>query len=115
VSLVHLVLLHVDGSTNPLGVSSNTDMVAFYPYFVIKDIFGFFFILSSLFVYFVFFDPNVLNHPDNYIRADSLATPSHIVPEWYYLVFYAILRAVPHKLGGVLCMFGAILLLFVIP
>jgi ubiquinol-cytochrome c reductase cytochrome b subunit len=68
-----------------------------------------------LFAYFVFYHPNFLGHPDNYIEADPLKTPAHIVPEWYYLPFYAILRAIPSKLGGVIAMFGAIAVLFVLP
>ncbi len=114
--MLHLVSLHTAGSNNPSGVEikSKKDIIPFHPYFTIKDMVGFalFFIIFS---YFLFFYPNSLGHPDNYIPANPLVTPSHIVPEWYFLPFYAILRAVPDKLGGVLMMFGAILVLFALP
>jgi len=80
-SLTHIAVLHEKGSTNPLGLYSKLDKIAFYPYFYVKDMFGFFFILGSLFTYFLFFDPNILGHPDNYQRANSVVTPAHIVPE----------------------------------
>lgn len=113
-SLVHLALLHKDGSNNPLGIDSAVDKVPFYPYFVLKDLYA----LSIYFIVFgflVYFYPNLLGHPDNYIPADPLHTPAHIVPEWYFLPFYAILRSIPNKLGGVLAMFGSLLILFLIP
>lgn len=114
--VIHLVALHTHGSNNPTGVEAKTkkDTIPFHPYYTVKDFvgFGFFFIL---FFYFVFFAPNTLGHPDNYIPANPLVTPEHIVPEWYFLPFYAMLRAVPDKLGGVLVMFGSILILFVLP
>lgn len=116
VVMLHLVSLHKVGSNNPSGVEikSKKDIIPFHPYFTIKDIVGFiaFFII---FGYFLFFYPNSMGHPDNYIPADPLVTPAHIVPEWYFLPFYAILRAVPDKLGGVLMMFGAIAILFALP
>ena len=114
--LLHLVALHQTGSNNPSGVpmKSKKDAISFHPYFTVKDLVGFvaFFLV---FGYFLFFYPNALGHPDNYIPANPMVTPPHIVPEWYFLPFYAILRAVPDKLGGVLMMFGAILLLFFLP
>jgi quinol-cytochrome oxidoreductase complex cytochrome b subunit len=113
-TLMHLSLLHVDGSTNPLAVSGVYDFIPFYPYFLVKDVFGFL-VFLALFSYLVFFDPNLLGHPDNYIRANPLVTPSHIVPEWYFLPFYAILRAVPSKLGGVIAMAASIGILFLMP
>ena len=115
ITLLHLILLHEKGSTNPLGVCSKLDIVRFYPYFVIKDIFGFLAIVSPLFIFTVFGYPNLLGHADNYIVANSLVTPKHIVPEWYFLPFYAILRSIPDKLAGVLAMFFAILILFLLP
>ncbi|MDX5366877.1 MAG: cytochrome b/b6, partial [Alphaproteobacteria bacterium] len=97
------------------------DTVPFTPYATMKDAFGLA-IFMILFAYFVFFNPNALGEPDNYIEANPLSTPAHIVPEWYLLPFYAILRAVTFdigpidsKLGGVIAMFGAIAILFVLP
>ncbi len=116
VVMLHLVSLHTVGSNNPSGVEikSKKDIIPFHPYFTIKDMLGFV-VFFLIFGYFLFFHPNSLGHPDNYIPANPLVTPSHIVPEWYFLPFYAILRAVPDKLGGVLMMFGAILVLFALP
>lgn len=113
-SLLHLALLHKDGSNNPLGISSASDKIPFYPYFVIKDTFAFFSFLL-IFILFVFYFPNVLGHPDNYIPADSLHTPAHIVPEWYFLPFYAILRAIPDKLYGVILMIFSIVFIALFP
>lgn len=110
----HLVLLHKEGSSNPLGVVTKQNNLSFYPYFYVKDLFGFI-LLVVFFCFFVFFFPNILGHSDNYIIANPMVTPAHIVPEWYFLPFYAILRSVPHKLGGVLAMFGAILCLVFLP
>ena len=114
VVILHIALLHQHGSSNPLGICTKLDSVSFYPYFVIKDIFGLM-IFLTFFGIIVFFYPNVLGHPDNYIPANALVTPAHIVPEWYFLPFYAILRAIPDKLGGVLCMGAAIAILFILP
>lgn len=116
VVILHIWALHIPGSNNPLGidVKGPQDQVPFHPYYTAKDAFG----LSAfmlVFAFFVFYAPNVLGHPDNYIEADPMVTPPHIVPEWYYLPFYAILRAIPDKLGGVIAMFGAILILFAMP
>lgn len=112
--ILHLFFLHSAGSSNPLGVESEWDRIPFFPYFYIKDLLSFLF-LGLLFSSLVFFWPNLLGHPDNYIPADPLVTPPHIVPEWYFLPFYAILRSIPDKLGGVLCMFAAILSLALLP
>lgn len=114
--LIHLVTLHTAGSNNPTGVEIKTkkDIIPFHPYFTIKDMVGFV-VFFLIFGYFLFFYPNALGHPDNYIPANPMVTPAHIVPEWYFLPFYAILRAVPDKLGGVSMMFGAIALLFALP
>ena len=113
-SLVHLALLHKDGSNNPLGVDTSIDKIPFYPYFLAKDVFAFF-IFASVFGIFVLYFPNAMGHPDNYIPADPMLTPAHIVPEWYFLPFYAILRSIPDKLGGVAAMGGALVILFFIP
>jgi quinol-cytochrome oxidoreductase complex cytochrome b subunit len=109
-------LLHSEGvgSGNPLGVDSNRDRVPFYPYFYVKDRLGF---IGRMRVYslFVFFEPNRLGHPDNYIMANPMVTPPHIVPEWYFRIFYAILRSIPHKLRGVVAMLAAILRRMALP
>lgn len=104
------------GSGNPTGidVKSEKETIPFHPYYTVKDFVGFG-IFFLLFAYFVFYEPNVLGHPDNYIPANPLSTPAHIVPEWYFLPFYAILRSIPSKLGGVIAMFGSILILFALP
>ena len=116
VILLHIVALHRFGSNNPLGIDikSDKDMIPFHPYNTIKDFFGLS-VFLAIFCVFVFFLPNFLGHPDNYVPADPLSTPAHIVPEWYLSPFYAILRAVPDKLLGVLAMFGAIGILFILP
>jgi ubiquinol-cytochrome c reductase cytochrome b subunit len=113
---LHVVALHVHGSNNPTGidVKGPQDTVPFHPYYTMKDGFGVM-VFLIIFAGFVFFAPDYLGHPDNYIPADPLVTPAHIVPEWYFLPFYAILRAIPDKLGGVLAMFGAIAVLFILP
>jgi quinol-cytochrome oxidoreductase complex cytochrome b subunit len=112
--LAHLAVLHQNGSNNPLGVNSGIDKIPFYPYFIIKDLFSW--VVAFIFYFgFVFFAPNYLGHTDNYIEANAMVTPAHIVPEWYFLPFYAILRSIPHKLGGVIAMFAALLVLFLLP
>ena len=116
VVILHIVALHRFGSNNPLGidVSGKQDTLPFHPYYTSKELFGAV-VFLTIFASAVFFYPNYLGHPDNYIPANPLQTPAHIVPEWYFLPFYAILRAIPDKLGGVLFMFGAIAVLFVLP
>jgi len=116
VVVLHIVALHRFGSNNPIGINSKgpQDTISFHPYYTIKDIVGIAMFLLLLAMA-VFFFPNAMGHPDNYIPANPMQTPAHIVPEWYFLPFYAILRAVPDKLGGVLMMFGAIAVLFVLP
>ncbi|MFZ5719351.1 MAG: cytochrome b [Pseudomonadota bacterium] len=114
--VLHIWALHVPGNNNPTGVNvkSKEDTVPFHPYYTVKDGFAIA-VFLLLYASFVFYNPNILGHADNYIPANPLVTPAHIVPEWYFLPFYAILRAVPDKLGGVLLMFGAIATLFVLP
>jgi quinol-cytochrome oxidoreductase complex cytochrome b subunit len=114
VTLIHLALLHKVGSSSPIGSDTGVDDVPFYPYYVSKDLFAFS-VYLLVFGVFVFYFPNVLNHPDNYIPADPLHTPAHVVPEWYFLPYYAILRSVPHKAGGIIAMLGSLLVLFLIP
>jgi ubiquinol-cytochrome c reductase cytochrome b subunit len=131
---LHVVAVHITGSTNPTGVDVQTprDTVSFHPYFTAKDSVGLV-VFLIVFAFFVFFAPNFFGEPDNYIKANSLVTPPHIVPEWYFLPFYAILRAVPDnfiggwltnwagftfisaKLAGVIAMFWSILILFFLP
>ena len=112
---MHLIAYHETvGSGNPLGISSNYDRLPFAPYYIFKDlitIFLFFFVLSL----FVFFMPNVLGDSENYVMANPMQTPPAIVPEWYLLPFYAILRSIPNKLLGVIAMFSAILIILVMP
>ncbi|MDP3906167.1 cytochrome b/b6 [Novosphingobium sp.] len=123
VVILHIWALHINGSTNPTGVEVKTksDTVSFHPYYTAKDgwTVGLFMLIYSAFVFFM---PNALGHPDNYIPANPMQTPAHIVPEWYFWPFYAILRAftvdfliVPAKLMGVLAMFSAILVWFFLP
>lgn len=114
--ILHVWALHTTGSNNPTGVEikSKQDSIPFHPYYTVKDLFGLA-IFMIVFAGFLFYAPNYMGHPDNYIPANPLVTPAHIVPEWYFLPFYAILRAVPDKLGGVLLMFGAIAVLFALP
>jgi ubiquinol-cytochrome c reductase cytochrome b subunit len=111
---VHLLFLHESLSTNPLGVWFITDKVPLYPYYFLKDLLGviLFFIF---FACFLFFMPNLLGHPDNYIMANPMVTPPHIVPEWYFLPFYAILRSIPDKLAGVCALLFAIIALYLLP
>jgi len=113
-AFAHLIALHVHGSNNPNGVTSSGDRYAMHPYFIFKDLvtfFTFFLVLSII----VFFYPNLLGHSDNYIPADPMVTPASIVPEWYLLPFYAILRSIPNKLLGVVAMFGSLFILLILP
>ncbi len=116
VVILHIWALNRFGSNNPSGieVKSSQDTIPFHPYYTVKDAFGFG-IFFMVFAWFVFFSPNSLGHPDNYTPANPMVTPPHIVPEWYFLPFYAILRAIPDKLGGVCAMFGSILIMFALP
>jgi quinol-cytochrome oxidoreductase complex cytochrome b subunit len=116
VVVLHLVALHIHGSNNPLGIDRKgpQDSIPFHPYYTVKDLYG----LGVFLIFFaaiVFFVPNMLGESINYVPADPLVTPAHIVPEWYFLPYYAILRAVPDKLLGVIAMFASILILFVLP
>ncbi len=113
---VHVWALHTVKSNNPTGVDPKgpQDVLPFHPYYTIKDMFGVG-VLLIFWMAFVFWAPNYFGHPDNYIPANPMVTPPHIVPEWYFLPFYAILRAIPDKLGGVIAMFAAIIVLFFIP
>jgi ubiquinol-cytochrome c reductase cytochrome b subunit len=113
--MLHIAALHQEGSSNPLGLhGKDIDKVDFYPYFYVKDLFGFI-CFTVFFSYFLFFNPNVLGHPDNYIAANPMVTPAHIVPEWYFLPYYAILRSIPDKLGGVIAMGLSLVTLALLP
>jgi ubiquinol-cytochrome c reductase cytochrome b/c1 subunit len=112
--ILHILFLHEVTSTNPLGVFLEHDKIIFNPYYIIKDWYGIL-IFLFFFIIVVFFYPNYLGHPDNYIMANSLVTPAHIVPEWYFLPFYAILRSIPNKLGGILILAIALLVLVFLP
>lgn len=115
-ALLHIYILHKYGSNNPVGMDLPAERakLPFYPYFYVKDLLG----LILFFIFyltFVFYYPNVLGHSDNYIEANPMVTPAHIVPEWYFLPYYAILRSIPDKLGGVICMGAAIVILLLLP
>ena len=115
--ILHVWALHVPGNNNPEGINvvqGSQDTVPFHPHYVVKDMFALV-VFLVVFAGFVFFVPNLLGHTDNYIQANPLQTPEHIVPEWYFLPFYAILRSVPDKLGGVILMVSAIAILAFLP
>lgn len=116
VVVLHVWALHVTGQNNPAGIpiKSGKDAVPFTPYATVKDVFATC-VFMILFAWFLFYQPNYLGHADNYIPANPAVTPAHIVPEWYFLPFYAILRAVPSKLGGVILMFSAVIILAFAP
>lgn len=113
-AMLHITLLHHWGSNSPLGIGAKLDNRRFTPYFFVKD-FSFTFFFALFAGYFIFFMPNVLGHPDNYIPANPLVTPEHIVPEWYFLPFYAILRALPDKLLGVCALGLSLIVLLFLP
>jgi quinol-cytochrome oxidoreductase complex cytochrome b subunit len=112
--IIHILTLHQVGSNNPLGISSFVDSTYFSPYYIVKDIFGILLYLI-FFIIFIFFFPQILGHPDNYIFANPMVTPTHIVPEWYFLVQYAILRSIPSKLLGVIALLMSIIILMTLP
>nr|Q3L2T5.1 RecName: Full=Cytochrome b; AltName: Full=Complex III subunit 3; AltName: Full=Complex III subunit III; AltName: Full=Cytochrome b-c1 complex subunit 3; AltName: Full=Ubiquinol-cytochrome-c reductase complex cytochrome b subunit [Isothrix sinnamariensis]AAW70087.1 cytochrome b [Isothrix sinnamariensis] len=112
--MIHLLFLHETGSNNPSGLNSDSDKIPFHPYYSIKDILGFMFMLLLLLAL-VLFSPDLLGDPDNYTPANPLNTPPHIKPEWYFLFAYAILRSIPNKLGGVLALVFSILILMLFP
>jgi ubiquinol-cytochrome c reductase cytochrome b/c1 subunit len=115
--VLHIWALHVPGNNNPIGIDvkkPSKDTVPFHPYIVIKDAFALL-MFTIVFAFFVFYSPNILGHADNYIEANPMVTPAHIVPEWYLLPFYAILRSVPDKLMGVVAMLSAIFILAALP
>lgn len=113
-TIIHLLFLHQTGSNNPLGINRNIDKIPFHPYFSFKDIFGFIIIIIIL-TLLTLIAPYELGDPDNFIPANPLVTPPHIQPEWYFLFAYAILRAIPNKLGGVIALVLSIAILFILP
>lgn len=114
ISALHLLFLHQTGSNNPLGLNSNSDKIPFHIYYSTKDTVGFLILFLTL-TAISLFTPNILGDPENFIPANPLVTPVHIKPEWYFLWLYAILRSIPNKLGGVVAIFGALLVLFLVP
>nr|UGK73280.1 cytochrome b [Cicadellidae sp. 'Neodcortus squaras'] len=113
-TIIHLFFLHQTGSSNPLGLNSNSDKVPFHPFFSIKDIMGFC-IIMTIFMMLVLMEPYKLSDPDNFTPANPMVTPIHIQPEWYFLFAYAILRSIPNKLGGVIALFLSIIILMIKP
>jgi len=110
----HLVFLHQTGSSNPLGINSDRDRIPFHNYYSRKDATGFLIALTG-FILIILFLPRLLTDPENFLLANPLVTPIHTKPEWYFLWVYAILRSIPNKLGGVLALFIALLILFILP
>nr|UYK52103.1 cytochrome b [Leptocimbex sp. CSCS-Hym-MC0166] len=113
-TMIHLMALHTTGSSNPLGTNSDMDKVPFHPYFTFKDIIGFI-VMITILMMLILISPNYLGDPDNFIKANSMLTPMHIKPEWYFLFAYAILRSIPNKLGGVIALLMSILILMILP
>lgn len=114
VVILHILFLHQTGSNNPLGIECNSDRVPFHIYYSVKDILGYL-IAIFIFIIIILFTPNLITDPENFLLANPLVTPVHIKPEWYFLWVYAILRSIPNKLGGVLALFAALLILFILP
>lgn len=114
VAIIHIIFLHQTGSNNPLGINPDRDRIPFHSYYSIKDALGYT-IALSLFLIITLFTPDLLTDPENFIVANPLVTPIHIKPEWYFLWVYAILRSIPNKLGGVVALFAALLILFTLP
>lgn len=113
-AILHLMTLHVNGSSNPLGISSNADRIPMHPYYMFKDLITIFLFFLAMAII-VFYMPNVMGHSDNYIPANPMQTPPSIVPEWYLLPYYAILRSIPNKLLGVIAMLMSLLILLAMP
>ena len=111
---LHLIFLHKTGRSNPIGLSINFNKISFYPYFIIKDLYGIIFIFFIILII-CFLNPYLISDPENFIKANSIITPIHIQPEWYFLFAYAILRSIPNKLGGVIALLISILILYFLP
>jgi len=114
IAVIHLLFLHQTGSNNPLGIKCDQDRVPFHLYYSVKDVLGYI-IALLIFIRVILFIPNYLTDPENFLLANPLVTPVHIKPEWYFLWVYAILRSIPNKLGGVVALFMAIIILFILP
>nr|YP_010614720.1 cytochrome b [Enchytraeus irregularis]WAS35295.1 cytochrome b [Enchytraeus irregularis] len=114
VAIIHMMFLHQTGSNNPIGINPDSDRIPFHSYYSIKDALGYTMALS-LFLLITLFAPDMLTDPENFMVANPLVTPIHIKPEWYFLWVYAILRSIPNKLGGVVALFAALLILFTLP
>nr|AKS04347.1 cytochrome b [Parasagitta elegans] len=111
---LHIFLLHTTGSNNPIGLNSTSDKIPFHWYYSVKDVLGFV-VLLTFFVALLLFAPNMLGEPDNFIAANPMSTPAHIMPEWYFLFSYCALRSIPNKLGGVAALFSSLLVLLLLP
>lgn len=114
VVILHILFLHQTGSNNPLGLECNSDRVPFHIYYSVKDALGYI-IAIFIFILIILFTPNLMTDPENFLLARPIVTPVHIKPEWYFLWVYAILRSIPNKLGGVIALFAALLILFILP
>jgi ubiquinol-cytochrome c reductase cytochrome b subunit len=111
---LHIFLLHATGRNNPLGLNSTSDKIPFHWYYRVKDVLGFV-LLFTFFFALILFAPNVLGEPDNFVAANPIRTPPHIIPEWYFLFSYCALRSIPNKLGGVVALFSSLLILLALP
>nr|BDQ43660.1 cytochrome b [Amynthas surcatus] len=113
-TILHIMFLHQTGSNNPIGINADSERIPFHSYYSIKDALGYMIAITGLSCL-VLFEPNLFTDPENFLMSNPLVTPIHIKPEWYFLWMYAILRSIPNKLGGVLALFAAILVMFIMP
>nr|BDQ43881.1 cytochrome b [Metaphire agrestis] len=113
-TILHITFLHQTGSNNPIGINADSERIPFHSYYSIKDALGYMLAITGLSCL-VLFEPNLFTDPENFLMSNPLVTPIHIKPEWYFLWMYAILRSIPNKLGGVLALFAAILVMFIMP
>nr|BDQ44063.1 cytochrome b [Pheretima silvatica] len=113
-TILHIMFLHQTGSNNPIGINADSERIPFHSYYSIKDVLGYMIAITGLSCL-VLFEPNLFTDPENFLMSNPLVTPIHIKPEWYFLWMYAILRSIPNKLGGVLALFAAILVMFIMP
>nr|BDQ43842.1 cytochrome b [Amynthas micronarius]BDQ44193.1 cytochrome b [Amynthas micronarius] len=113
-TVLHIMFLHQTGSNNPIGINADSERIPFHSYYSIKDVLGYMIAITGLSCL-VLFEPNLFTDPENFLMSNPLVTPIHIKPEWYFLWMYAILRSIPNKLGGVLALFAAIVVMFILP